>query len=286
MSLHKPVLLNEVIGLLDPRSGENFIDGTFGGGGHSRIILEKISPNGRLLAIDWNGQAIAKCPADKKVDCVQGNFANLLTIAQQVNFPPADGLLLDLGVSSDELELSGRGFSFQKDEPLLMTYNDDQVPVMQLLKELSEAELADILKKYGEERFAPAIAKAIKQKQRPMPIKTTRELVEIILKTVRRRGHLHPATRTFMALRIYANNELGNLEKVLRDSKTIMAPGGRMAVISFHSLEDRLVKNYFRQLKQDSAGEILTKKPITATTEEIRNNPRARSAKLRVFKFK
>ena len=226
MSRHIPVLLNEVIEFLDPQPGENFIDGTFGGGGHSQAILEKIAPNGRLLAIDWNKEAIIKCRANKRVDCVQENFANLTTIMRQTNFPLANGLLLDLGISSDELELSGRGFSFQKNEPLIMTYGDNQVPVMQLLRELSAEDLTKILKKYGEERHASRIAEAIKQRQRQMPIKTTGELVEIITKVVHRGANrLHPATRTFMALRIYANHELENLEKILQDLKSILSPG-------------------------------------------------------------
>lgn len=286
MSIHKPVLLNEVMELLAPQPGENFIDGTFGGGGHSQAILEKIAPNGRLLAVDWNKEAIVKCPVNKRIECAQGNFANLKTIMQQTNFPSANGLLLDLGISSDELESSGRGFSFQKNEPLLMTYNDEQVPVMQLLRELSTDDLTNILRKYGEERHASQIATAIKQRNRLTPIKTTGELVEVITKVTRRgAGRLHPATRTFMALRIYANHELENIEKILQDSKNILSSGGRVAIISFHSLEDRLVKNYFRQFKKDDLGQILTKKPVIPTREETHNNPRARSAKLRIFKY-
>lgn len=291
MTVHKTVLLKEVLELLDPKSGENFIDGTFGGGGHSQAILEKIKPSGRLLAIDWNGEAIANCEERRggsDIKCAQGNFANLLEIMRQTNFPLADGLLLDLGVSSDELETSGRGFSFQKDEPLLMTYSDEQKPVKQILKELTETELAEIIQKYGEERFAKKIAAVIKARERIAPIETAKELVEAIVKATPLRYHrqrLHPATRTFMALRIYANREIENLEKLLRDLERIMAQNGRAAVIAFHSLEDRLVKNHFRDLAKKEKVKLLTKKPIRPAREEIQANPRSRSARLRVIKM-
>lgn len=284
IAIHIPVLLKEIIELLDPKPGENFIDGTFGGGGHTRVILEKIQPGGRLLAVDWNERAVQLC--HQPINCVQGNFADLLKIMRDNNFPPANGLLLDLGISSDELESSGRGFSFQKDEPLLMTYNNEQKPVKEILKELTEMELAEIIKKFGEERYAQTIAAAIKQRERIRPIETTRELVELIFKATPVKYHhlkIHPATRTFMALRIYANRELENLEKVLLDLEKIMARGGRVAVITFHSLEDRIVKNYFRDLVRAEKARALTKKPVIATEEEVRENPRSRSAKLRAI---
>jgi 16S rRNA (cytosine1402-N4)-methyltransferase len=268
-SMHTPVLLKEVIELLDPKPGEFFIDGTAGGGGHSRAIQEKIEPNGKLLAIDWEKTG--------------ENYADLPEILKKRNLPKADGLLIDLGFSSEELE-SGRGFTFQKNEPLLMTYDPAAKPVREILQELNEEELAKIIKEYSQEKFAKRIARAIKKQEKIKPITTTGELVEVIKRVAPRgyeRGRLHPATRTFMALRIYANRELENLETLLKNLPDILKPGGRTAIISFHSLEDRLVKNYFRDYFKKGQMNILTKKPVRARPDEIAANPRASSAKLR-----
>jgi len=270
MPIHKPVLLKEVIELLDPRPGEFFIDATFGLGGHSRAIREKIGPTGRLLTIDWSESS----PAE-----IHANFADLAAILQKMRLPQADGLLLDLGFSAEQLENSGRGFSFLKNEPLIMTYSNASPPVYKLLRELSEKELGRIISDFSQERYAVPIAKAVKSQEKKQPIGTTWELTAVIKRAVPasyERGRLHPATRTFQALRIYANRELQNLERALSDLDKILVPGGRAAVISFHSLEDRLVKQYFKKLKTP------TVKPIRPTAEEIKINPRARSARLRV----
>lgn len=267
---HRPVLLNEVIALLDPKPGEFFIDATYGGGGHSRAIREKIGQKGRLLTIDWSESAAAE---------IHANFADLPQILKELNLPLADGLLLDLGYSSDQLEKSGRGFSFLRNEPLIMTYSNVSPPVYKILQELQESELAKIIKNFGEERYARQIAHEINKQRKKQPISTTGELVEAIKRAVPQnyeRGRIHPATRTFQALRIYANQELTNLENLLKSIKEVVASGGRAAIISFHSLEDRLVKNYFKNLT------VITKKPIRPTAEEVRINPRARSARLRV----
>jgi|SRR3989344_4368438 len=294
MTVHKPVLLNEVINVLNPQPGEFFIDGTFGGGGHSQAILEKIGESGKLLGIDWNQSAIENGKFQvtslkfKDILLIQDNFVNLPEILEKNSLPKADGFLLDLGISSDELENSGRGFSFNPpgggDEPLLMTYSDNEIPVRDLLKQLSKEELTEIIKNYGEENWAIKIAEAIKDRVRKKPIETSRELAELISETLPRNyehGRIHPATRTFMALRIYANKELENLEKVLKNLDKILKNKGRVAIISFHSLEDRLVKNYFRDMAKENLLEIVTKKPIVATREEILENLRSRSAKLR-----
>ena len=263
--VHVPVLLNEVMKVLGPCPGELFIDGTAGSGGHSRAIKERIGPTGTLLAIDWEKTG--------------ENYVDLPEILRSRNLGRADGLLLDLGFSSEQLGV-GKGFSFKTDEPLLMTYNPNEKPVKEILAEISESELAEILRKCGEERFAGRIARVIKER---LPV-TTKQLAEAVVAAVPRsyeRGRIHPATRTFQALRIYANRELENLKSVLKRLPEILKPGGRVAIISFHSLEDRIVKNVFRDSSKAGRLKLILKKPITATREEIRVNPKARSAKLR-----
>ena len=292
---HVPALLNEVIAMLDPKPGEFFVDGTFGAGGHSTAILEKIGLNGKLFALDWDESNISKPIIPDSGFMIQvGNYADLpeilerLPAGRQGKMGLADGLILDLGVSSDQLDGSGRGFSFQKDEPLLMTYDPNGEPVRKILTELTENELAEIIKEFGEERYASRIAEAIFEQERKKPIVTTLELAELIKNTVPRnyeRGRIHPATRTFQALRIYANHELENLERTLKNLHRVVKSGGRVAIISFHSLEDRLVKNYFRDYAKAERAKLLTKKPIVATREEITANPRSRSAKLRVVQI-
>lgn len=267
--VHKPVLLKEVMTLLDPKPGEFFIDGTAGGGGHTKALQERVGETGQVLAIDWEKTG--------------ENYADLAEILEKKNLGKADGLLMDLGFSSEQIG-GGRGFSFQKDEPLLMTYDPKAEPLKQILKELTEEELRKIIREFGEERYAERIARAIYEEERKRPIETTMQLVEIIKNAVPKnyeRGRIHPATRTFMALRIYANHELENLEKLLQNLEKILKSSGRAAIISFHSLEDRLVKNYFRDYAKMKKLKILTKKPIQANQEEISANPRARSAKLR-----
>jgi len=286
--MHKPVLLEEAIRFLDPQSGDLVIDGTFGAGGHARLILEKIRPLGKLLALDWNEAAVKKCRQlyqSQMVDCAVGNFAQLPEIMKARGYGQANSLLLDLGVSSEELESSGRGFSFQKDEPLFMTYSDDQPPVWEILRRLSQEQLAKVIRDYGEEKFAGRIAAAIKSS--PIP-RTSGDLAQRIAQAVLKnyeRGRIHPATRTFQALRIYANRELENLAAVLGKLEKILAAGGRAVIISFHSLEDRLVKRAFAELAAGGQGEILTKKPVRPTAGEIGENPRSRSAKLRAIKL-
>lgn len=282
---HIPVMLNETVNAIEPRAGDCVIDGTYGAGGHSALVLERIGKNGKLLALDWNEHAVRGCAEryaeDSRVTCAVGNFAGMEDIMRLTLFPKANGVILDLGISSDELEHSGRGFSFQEDEPLLMTYNDGEEPMTDILKNTSEDDLATIIRTYGEERYAARIARAIKAK---MPVETTRELADIITRAVPNQGkkyRIHPATRTFMALRIYANRELENLERAIHTMPQIIAPGGRMAIISFHSLEDRIVKRRFRELAKEGKVTLITKKPIIPTEEEIQKNPRSRSAKLR-----
>jgi len=305
-SAHVPVLLNEVLRILSPKSaplrpsgfegqGKVIVDGTVGSGGHAMLIIEKLAPNGVFVGIDWDEAAVEKLEERirkyevgmKKLVLRVGNYADLPKILKSERIAKVDGVLLDLGFSSEQLE-GGNGFSFAKDEPLIMTYSEDRLPAYKALKQLSKMELTEIIRTYGEERYAMPIAKAIWERERKQPIKTSGELVEVIRRAVPKnyeRGRINPATRTFMALRIYLNDELGNLEKFLESVPQVMAKGGKIVVISFHSLEDRLVKNHFRNLVGGGKAKLLTKKPITPTEEEARANPRSRTAKLRAIEI-
>ena len=289
---HIPVLLNKVIEYLDPKPGEFIIDGTLDGGGYAEAILKRLGSSGRFLGIDWDWAMVRKVhktlePYEHKgitISLVNDNFVNLPGLLERESLPKADGLVLDLGFSSEQLEGSQRGFSFEKDEPLLMTYSDETKPVKKILHELSAAELEEIIRNFSQERFAGKIAQAIKQEEKQRSIETTGRLAQIIKSAVPKnyeRGRLNPATRTFLALRIYANGELENLEGTLKNLDSILKVGGRAVIIAFHSLEDRLVKNYFRDFKKVDKVKILTTKPLRPSPEEIKANPRSRSAKLR-----
>jgi len=292
--VHNPVLLNEVISLLDPQPGKFIIDGTADGGGHAEEILKRISPQGTLLALDWDEHMVRRLRLklgiqnhDCRVVLRAENYACLAEVMKNEKLPKADGLILDLGFSSEQVENSGRGFSFLKDEPLYMVYDPEHRPVKTILKELTEIELADVIYKFSGERYSRRIAKAIKERIRKEPIETSGELAKIIRRTVPgayERGRINPATRTFQALRIYANDELGNLQKIMKDLPKLIAKGGRVAVISFHSLEDKIVKEAFKELSQKKV-EVLTKKPLIPSRSEIIKNPRSRSAKLRAVRF-
>jgi 16S rRNA (cytosine1402-N4)-methyltransferase len=288
---HIPVLLNEVVDELKPCPGEFMIDGTADGGGHAHVLADKIGPTGKLLALDWDFQMAEKLKSKfqgrAEVMVRQGNYADLEEIMAQENLPKADGLLLDLGFSSEQLEGTGRGFSFMEDEPLLMTYDDSRESAKSILRRLNEKELADAIYAFSEERRSRRIAKAIKEHLRARkPLETTFQLKEVIERAIPvfyERGRIHPATRTFQALRILVNGELDNLSKILSSIPAILNPGARVAIISFHSLEDRIVKNAFREMEKKNIAAILTKKPITASKDEIKTNPRSRSAKLRAI---
>lgn len=292
---HVPVLLNQVLEILEPKSGKFIVDGTIGSGGHAIPTIERLPPDGTFLGIDWD-EALVRQLADrienlelrlKKIVIRAGNYADLPRILKEEKLGKVDGLLLDLGFSSGQLK-SGKGFSFTKDEPLIMTYSKDRPPVYQVLNQLNKTELERILRDYGEERYAARIAEAIREREKKSLIRTTGELAEVVRRAVPNsyeRGRINPATRTFMALRIYVNDELENLKNLLRQISEIMNSGGKVAIISFHSLEDRLVKNHFRDLAKEGKVHLLTKKPITPTEEEARANPRSRSAKLRAIEI-
>ena len=287
---HIPVLLKEVVTALNPQKGDVVIDGTAGAGGHAKEILNHIGEEGSMMLVDWDEETVRTLEKEVKtfsnVRVVQGNYADIPALMEQENFPKADELLLDLGFSSDQL-MRGRGFSFQKaDEPLLMTYSDEREPLKELLQRISEKELLEIIKEFGEERYAKEISRAIIANRNRMT--TSGALAEVIKNAVPKfyeHGRIHPATRTFQALRIYINKELENLERILKLIPKIVKPGGRVAIISFHSLEDRMVKEQFQQMEKEGIGENLTKKPIIANFEEVARNPRARSAKLRALKI-
>lgn len=291
---HIPVLFDEVIGVLRPQKGEFFVDGTAGSGGHAEALARAIAPAGALLSVDWDPEALRRTgerlkgiPLTKLV-LHHGNYADLAEILAAQGFPRADGLLLDLGFSSEQLAHSGRGFSFSGDEPLDMRYDPEGggASAAEVVNTLSRERLADILSRYGEERRARKIAEAIAEMRRVRRILRTGDLVAAIEAAGARRGKLHAATKVFMALRIFVNRELENLAQAIEGLEEIMAPHGRVAVISFHSLEDRLVKFRFRELVQRGKAEFIVKKPIAPSRAEIERNPRSRSAKLRAIRMK
>lgn len=287
-SVHIPVLKNEVVKLLDPKPNNNYVDCTIGEGGHAQEILEKILPDGKLLGIDLTGELIEvlKCKFKefgKNLVLVCENFSNLKAVAENCGFKDVSGVLFDLGLSSWHIEKSGKGFSFMRNEPLDMRY-EGGVSAGEIVNSYSEKKIAKILKEFGEEKFAKKIAEAIVEKRRFKPIKNTFQLVEIVRSAVPfwyQRRRIHFATKTFQALRIAVNGELENLRRALPQAVDILKSDGKIVVISFHSLEDRIVKNFFRENSRKRVLKILTKKPVCPTAEEIRINPRARSAKLR-----
>ena len=289
--MHIPVLQKEVIEYLNPKPNENFIDCTIGEGGHSLAILEKNGPTGKVLGIDRDPGVIKNIESRipnlefrKRLVLVCDNFANLEEIVKKQNFKQVSGILFDLGMSSWHLEKSGRGFSFLRNEPLDMRYNlENPLTAEKIVNYWSKPEIEKILREYGEERFAKKIAERIIE-SRAKPIETTFQLIEIIKSVIPRKyqvGRLHPATRTFQALRIAVNDELNNLEKVLPQAINVLNRGGRLVAISFHSLEDRIVKNFLKKCGGDACVKLITKKPIRPSREEIIKNHRSRSAKLR-----
>jgi 16S rRNA (cytosine1402-N4)-methyltransferase len=309
--MHIPVLLQEVLEALQPHSGGIYIDGTVGAGGHAAAILAASAPEGQLFGFDQDVTALALArnrlaEFGERVHLFHANFNQLGQVANQQHIPAADGILLDIGVSSMQLEQPERGFSFQFEGPLDMRMNPGGGPTAaDLVNQLPEDELADIIFKYGEDPASRRIARAIVKAR---PIRQTTELAQIVARAIPggkqgRRGKpkIHPATRTFQALRVAVNQELDVLEQVLPQALALLKPAGRLAVISFNSLEDRIVKQYFKQEAQDcicppeqpvcicnhkAIINIITRKPITPSAAEVDANPRARSAKLRVVQLK
>jgi 16S rRNA (cytosine1402-N4)-methyltransferase len=301
LPVHVSVLLDEVIAGLQPQRGGYFVDCTVGLGGHAAAILEKISPSGRLLGIDADPEAI-KLSQDKLSDygeavtLVNDNFVNLEAICKRYHFHPVDGILFDLGVSSLQLDTAERGFSFHLDAPLNMRFDPGQgLTASDIVNSFSEQELAKLIEKYGEERHSRRIARYIVQNR---PIATTVELARLVEQALGgKRARIHPATRTFMALRIAVNSELQNLELALKQTINLLRPGGRLTVISYHSLEDRIVKQFMRyaassclcppgtvicRCGHQPTLKLISRKVIKPTSLETESNPRSRSAKLRI----
>lgn len=299
-TVHVPVMVQELVRGLQVVPGGLYVDATVGGGGHAEAVLEASSPGGRLLGIDADPRAIRN--AERRLSGFKGayalandNFANLQVICATYGFSPVHGVYFDLGLSSAQLDEEGRGFSFQREAELDMRFSDRQeVTAADIVNTYSMDELANVLWTYGEEPRSRAIARRIVAHR---PLKTTTELADLVQTVVRGRRRIHPATRTFQALRICVNDELANLDRALRQTPDVLGPGGRVVTISYHSLEDRQAKRWFRQESIDclcppevpvcvcghkATLRLITRRVITPTEEEVARNPRSRSAKLRI----
>lgn len=290
---HIPVLLHETIDGLAIAPSDIIIDGTIGRGGHALLALSRAT-RGFLIGIDEDESAIEEsrailAPYSGRFELFRGNFRDMRSYLNRVGKSSADKVILDLGVSSPQIDSSGRGFSFRKDEPLMMTMRRDldgeTLTARDIVNDWAEEDIANVIYGYGEERYARRIARAIVLARASSPIETSRALAEIVESAVPSRGYhrIHPATQTFQALRIAVNDELASLRKGLSEALSILSPLGRIAVISFHSIEDRIVKEVFRAAVANGDGHSLTKKPIVPSKEEVARNPRSRSAKLRIF---
>jgi 16S rRNA (cytosine1402-N4)-methyltransferase len=293
--VHKTVLLQEAIDGLDIQKGDIFVDGTLGGGGHSEEVCKRFGDAVVMIGIDLDPDAIARAtarlsPMQCKLTTLQGSFRNLDVLLDSAKVGQVNKILLDIGLSSNQFEDSGRGFSFQKDEPLIMSFKKDlketDLTAREIVNTWDAENIQAILEGYGEEQFAWKISKAIVARRQEKPIETTFDLVEIIkLATPKFYHHkkIHPATKTFQALRITVNDEIESLKEGVKKSWERLVKDGRLAVISFHSLEDRVVKQFFKEKEDMEEGKRVTKKPLIPTKEEIEENPRSRSAKLRII---
>jgi 16S rRNA (cytosine1402-N4)-methyltransferase len=296
---HIPVLGRQAIGMLQPRAGGIYVDATFGAGGYSRTILD--TTGARVIGIDRDRSAVTAGfdlvdRSDGRLTLVEDRFSNLAEICAAQGVDAVDGVVMDVGVSSMQLDEAGRGFSFRFDGPLDMRMGQSGPTAADVIARASEAELADIIYLFGEERHSRAVARAIVAARKDAAVATTRALADIVARVVRSKpGDIHPATRTFQGLRIFVNEELDELQTALEAAERVLKPGGRLAVVSFHSLEDRIVKNFLSERGKAGGGSrhlpevkqaassfrLLTKRPVAPGDDEIAANPRARSAKLR-----
>ncbi|HEX3726655.1 MAG TPA: 16S rRNA (cytosine(1402)-N(4))-methyltransferase RsmH [Pirellulales bacterium] len=284
--IHVPVMLDEVVESLDPRAGQTFVDGTLGGGGHTEALAQRVGAAGLIVSFDQDPLALASAEqrlAGMPIKLVHASFRELPQVLKQLEITEINGIVLDLGLSSDQLADEGRGFSFDASGSLDLRFDPTcGEPAWQLLEKLNATQLADLIYNYGEERHSRRIARRIVEERAQSPIRTARQLAELVRRSVPRERHaprIDPATRTFQALRIAVNDELGALRAALAAIPAYLAHGGRVAVISFHSLEDRIVKESFRD---DLRYRSLTRKPMRPTDAEVERNPRSRSAKMRV----
>lgn len=298
--MHKTVLLHESVDALNLTKGGIYVDCTAGAGGHTEEIVKRMNDQVKVIGLDLDEDALKRSEeriknTNLKSDVLWrlSNFRNFNTVLSEEKIEKVDGFLLDLGFSSYQIEDSGRGFSFLRDEPLEMTLQKSAGPAditaKMIVNEWSEESIANIIYGYGNERFSRRIAREIVSEREKEPIETTSRLVEIIENAVPffyKKGRIHPATKTFQALRIAVNDELGALEEFLEKSFDFLNKDGRIAIISFHSLEDRIVKNFFRKKKDEEEGVLVVKKPIVPKDEELKENPRSRSAKLRIIQKK
>lgn len=291
--MHVPVLLQETIKILEPKENENFIDATFGEGGHSFEILKYTEPKGKILAFEWDPilyqlgvEKIKNLKMEKRIKLANQNFKNIKKVVKEEGFTQIKGIVFDLGISSWHYEKSGRGFSFKYDEPLDMRINPKiKITAFEVVNYYSYKDLVEIFKNYGEEKEAEKVAEEIIRKRRSKKIESSKELAEIIVQAKKyKKKNIHPATQVFMALRSFINGELENLRDGIQSAYNVLDKGGKIVVISFQGLEDKVIKQVFKLLKEKEGAEILTKNVIKPNKEEILKNPKSRSAKLRAIK--
>ncbi|MGB6065560.1 MAG: 16S rRNA (cytosine(1402)-N(4))-methyltransferase RsmH [Desulfomonilaceae bacterium] len=289
--MHVPVLLQEMLENLRPRAGGVYLDGTLGTGGYAEAILDTSNPDGKVVGLDLDSQAVSRTRTrlqsyGQRFHAVHGGFQDARHILFALNIVAIDGAVLDLGLSSDQLDDPNRGFSFRFNGPLDMRFDTTAgQDVLDLLETISINELEEMLATYGEERYCKKLARGILEARRRRALSTTQDLASVVLGILgRRRGKIHPATRTFQALRIAVNRELDNLDRALADIPSLLKPGGRFCVVSYHSLEDRAVKRSFKdRIKSSQRWALVTPKPVRPSTEETKRNPRSRSARMRVL---
>ncbi len=287
--IHTPVLKKEVIEYLNVRENLNYIDATIGEGGHAIEILKRNGPQGKLLGIDWDPEILKEAEKNlkefkKRIMLVNENFKNIKKVVKEKKFEKIKGILFDLGISSWHLEKSKRGFSFRKDEPLDLRYSPHgYFPAREIINSYPEEAIEKILKEFGEEEESKRIAHAIVKTRQKEPILSAKKLGEIVKKTKIKKSKIHPATKTFLALRLFLNEEIENLKEGLKSAFDVLEKRGRLVVISFHSLEDRETKNFFHKKEKIGEAKVLTKKPVVPSFEEILKNPRSRSARLRAL---